>query len=94
MPTTAKEAGDSLRKTVAGTPSQLDPQTLPSQEAQSRRAAVETARGLLAIEGLVCSDEVDADGKAWVNGELTTEEARARIYSRAGLPVPPTGVGK
>ena len=94
MPTIAKKAGDSLRKTVAGTPPLLDPQTPTPQEAESRRAAVETARGLLAIEGLACSDEVDADGKAWVNGELTTEEVRARIYSRAGLPVPPAGAGK
>ena len=94
MPTIAKTAGASLRKTVAGTSSQSGPKSLTPQETESRRAAVETARGLLGIEGLVCSDEVDADGKAWANGELTTEEVRARIYSRAGLPVPPTGVGK
>ena len=85
MPTIAKKAGDSLRKTVAGTPSRLDAQTLPPQEAESRRAAVETARGLLAIEGLTPSTEAQADDAAWVRGELTMEEKIERTRARARL---------
>ena len=87
MPTIAKKAGGSLRKTAAGTPAQLAPQTLTPQEAESRRAAVETARGLLAIEGLTPSAEAQADDAAWVRGELTMEEKIERTRARARLVV-------
>ena len=83
MPTAAKTAGASLRKTVVGTPSQIGPQSLTPQEAESRLAAVETARGLLAIEGLTPSAEAQADDAAWVRGELTMEEKIERTRARA-----------
>ena len=85
MPTIAKKAGDSLRKTAAGTSSRPDQQTLAPQEAESRLAAVETARGLLAIEGLTPSAEAQADDAAWVRGELTMEEKIERTRARARL---------
>ncbi len=87
MQTVAKKVAGQSRKPVAA-PANSGSKELTQQEVDGRRVAVETARGLLAIEGLACSNEVEVDGKAWVNGELTTEEVRARIYSRAGLPVP------
>ena len=83
MPTIAKTAGASLRKTVAGTPSRSGPKSLTPQEAELRRAAVETAHGLLAIEGLAPSAEAQADDAAWVRGELTMEEKIERTRARA-----------
>ena len=85
MPTIAKKAGAALRKTVAGAPSRPDSKPLAPQETASRRAAVETARGLLAIEGLTPSAEAQADDAAWVRGELTMEEKIERTRARARL---------
>ena len=85
MPTIAKKAGAALHKTVAGTPSRPAPKTLTPQETASRRAAVETANGLLAIEGLTPSVEAQADDAAWVRGELTMEEKIERTRARARL---------
>ena len=85
MPTIAKKAGVALHKTVVGTPSRPAPKTLTPQETASRRAAVETANGLLAIEGLTPSVEAQADDAAWVRGELTMEEKIERTRARARL---------
>lgn len=52
----------------------------------ARRRAVESATASLAQEGLRASAESDRDAEAYVNGELSAEEAVARAVERYSSP--------
>ncbi len=70
---------------VAAVPGRGSFEPITVREAAARRAAVENARGLLAIEGLAVSPEAQADNEAWVRGEITMDQKLARLHARALL---------
>lgn len=48
----------------------------------ARRAAVESATASLAAEGFRASPESDGDAEAYINGDLSADEAVARAVAR------------